>query len=71
MKCHGMAVIPALAAFHDCIAFAQSMSCPKNPAMRTHLFLTSSTYVLKEMLEAFHCLILQIWLLSEVILTER
>lgn len=66
-----MAVVLALAAFHDCIAFAQSMSCQKKPSMRTHLFLTFSTYFLKEMLEAFHCLLLQIWLLSEVILTER
>lgn len=71
VKCHRMAVVPALAAFHDCIAFAQSMFCQKNPAMRTHFFLTSSTYFLKEMLEAFHCLLLQIWLPSEVILTER
>ena len=37
---------------------------PKNPAMRTHFFLTSSTYFLKEMLETFHCLLVQIWLPS-------
>ena len=29
VKCHGMAVVSTLAAFHDCIAFAQSMSCQK------------------------------------------
>ena len=37
---------------------------PKNPTMRTHFFLTSSTYFLKEMLETFHCLLVQIWLPS-------
>ena len=53
VKCHGMAVVLALAAFHDCIAFAQSMSCQKKPLWEHICFWLSALIFWRKCLKVF------------------